>query len=107
MNELLEEKDRDARSLGTRLETFSALFDNNPIDERNYVAEAVAGTQAVTTYVHPAPRDMVEELAEFVWHQEEPTVSTGPYAQWCVMRGASSKVRVLLDGQGGDELLAG
>lgn len=34
-------------------------------------------------------------------------VSTGPYAQWCVMRAAREKVTVMLDGQGGDELLAG
>ena len=34
-------------------------------------------------------------------------VSTGPYAQWCVMRKAREQVTVLLDGQGGDELLAG
>ena len=34
-------------------------------------------------------------------------VSTGPYAQWCVMRKAHEEVTVLLDGQGGDELLAG
>ena len=42
-----------------------------------------------------------------VWHQDEPIVSTGPYAQWCVMRLAQPKVTVLLNGQGGDELLAG
>ena len=42
-----------------------------------------------------------------VWHQEEPIVSTGPYAQWCVMRSAREQVTVLLDGQGGDELIAG
>ena len=42
-----------------------------------------------------------------MWHQDEPIVSTGPYAQWCVMRLAQPKVTVLLNGQGGDELLAG
>src|SRR5262245_3404213 len=34
-------------------------------------------------------------------------VSTGPYAQWCVVRLAAPHVKVLLDGQGGDELLGG
>ena len=107
MNGLLEDEDRDAGSLGNRLETFSAVFDNDPIDERDYIAEAVAGTRAASTFIHPTPHEFVGELEAFVWHQDEPIVSTGPYAQWAVMRGASEKVKVLLDGQGGDELLAG
>lgn len=107
MNDLLVEEDRDARSLGGRLQTFSAVFDNDPIDEREYVAEAVKGTRAESNLIHPTPHEFAEELETFVWHQEEPIVSTGPYAQWRVMRGAAEKVKVLLDGQGGDELLAG
>ncbi|MEW6031423.1 MAG: asparagine synthase (glutamine-hydrolyzing) [Bacillota bacterium] len=107
MNELLEAQDRDAGSMGARLQTFSAVFDGDPIDERDYIEEAVQGTRAEPNYIHPTPHEFVTELESFVWHQEEPTVSTGPYAQWRVMRGASEKVKVLLDGQGGDELLAG
>jgi asparagine synthase (glutamine-hydrolysing) len=42
-----------------------------------------------------------------VWLQDEPMVSSGPYAQYRVMELAREKVKVLLDGQGGDELLAG
>ena len=55
----------------------------------------------------PYSPEFVEELRDFIWHQEEPIVSTGPYAQWCVMRSAREQVTVLLDGQGGDELIAG
>lgn len=107
MDELVKENDRDAQAVGQRMKTFTAVFDNDPIDEREYVVEALAGTVAESNYIHPTPHQFVTELEAFVWHQEEPTVSTGPYAQWCVMRGASEKVKVLLDGQGGDELLAG
>lgn len=39
--------------------------------------------------------------------QEEPIISTGPYAQYAVMREASEHVTVLLDGQGADEMMAG
>ncbi len=107
MNGLLVGKARDAESMGSELKTFSAVFDNDPIDERDYIAEAVAGTTAESNLIHPTPHEFVTELEAFVWHQDEPLVSTGPYAQWRVMRGASEKVKVLLDGQGGDELLAG
>ena len=34
-------------------------------------------------------------------------ISSGPYSQWCVMKLAREQVKVLLDGQGADEVLAG
>jgi len=108
MDRLVKEDDPDAAgAVGSRIKTFSAVFDNDPIDETDYIVEATRGTVAESHYIRPSPHRFIEELEDFVWHQEEPTVSTGPYAQWCVMRGASDEVKVLLDGQGGDELLAG
>jgi asparagine synthase (glutamine-hydrolysing) len=107
MSELLGEEAPDAASLRGQLKTFSAVFDGDPIDERKYIEIAVESTGADTTYTNPTSPEFIDELREFVWHQEEPIVSTGPYAQWCVMRSAREQVTVLLDGQGGDELLAG
>ena len=44
---------------------------------------------------------------DFVRTQEEPLISSGPYAQYQVMREATKHVTVLLDGQGADEMMAG
>jgi asparagine synthase (glutamine-hydrolysing) len=107
MSELLKEDVPDAASLRGQLKTFSAVFDGDPIDEREYIETAVESTGADTTYTSPTSHEFIRELRDFVWHQEEPIVSTGPYAQWCVMRSAREQVTVLLDGQGGDELIAG
>ena len=107
MSELLKEDVPDAASLRGQLKTFSAVFDGDPIDEREYIETAVESTGADTTYTNPTSHEFIGELRDFVWHQEEPIVSTGPYAQWCVMRSAREQVTVLLDGQGGDELIAG
>jgi len=107
MSELLKEEAPNATSLQGQLKTFSAVFDGDPIDERAYIEIAVRSTGADTTYTNPTSPAFVDELRDFMWHQEEPMVSTGPYAQWCVMRLAREQVTVLLDGQGGDELLAG
>ncbi len=107
MSELLKEDAADAASLRGQLKTFSAVFDGDPIDEREYIEIAVESTGADTTYTNPTSPEFVHELRDFIWHQEEPIVSTGPYAQWCVMRSAREQVTVLLDGQGGDEMLAG
>jgi asparagine synthase (glutamine-hydrolysing) len=98
---------RDADSMGERLKTFSAVFSGDPIDEREYIEHVLEASGAEGNFVNPTSAQFVEELPQFVWYLDEPIVSTGPYAQWAVMRLARSKVTVLLDGQGGDELLAG
>ena len=104
---LLEEHVPDAVSLGDRLKTFSIVYDGDPIDEREYMDAVLAEVDAEAAFAEPTSERFVEELDRLVWHQDEPIVSTGPYAQWCVMRLAQPKVTVLLNGQGGDELLAG
>jgi asparagine synthase (glutamine-hydrolysing) len=107
MSNLLHKHVPDAVSMGDHLKTFSAVFDGDPIDEHRYIDIVLAATGAESHLIHPKAAEFLEEIDEVVWHQEEPMVSTGPYAQWCVMRKAHEEVTVLLDGQGGDELLAG
>jgi asparagine synthase (glutamine-hydrolysing) len=97
----------DAVSLGDRLKTFSIVYDGDPIDERAYMDAVLAEVDAEPAFAEPTSERFVAELDPLVWHQDEPIVSTGPYAQWCVMRLAQPEVTVLLNGQGGDELLAG
>ncbi|MDQ1432421.1 MAG: hypothetical protein QOF40_3023, partial [Actinomycetota bacterium] len=106
-NGLLTAHVPDAVSLGDRLKTFSIVYDGDPIDEREYMDAVLAEVDAEPAFAEPTSERFVEELDQMVWHQDEPIVSTGPYAQWCVMRLAQPKVTVLLNGQGGDELLGG
>ena len=107
LSDLLRDQSADTGSLGGRVQTFSAVFDGDAIDERAFIEEEVRASGATTDYVRPSAPDFLREVTDLVWFQEEPQVSTGPYAQWCVLREAASHVRVVLDGQGGDELLAG
>ncbi|MET0628419.1 MAG: asparagine synthase (glutamine-hydrolyzing) [Acidimicrobiia bacterium] len=106
-NRLLAEHVPDATSLGDHLKTFSIVYDGDPIDERDYMDAVLAEVDAEPFFAEPTSDEFVRELDQMVWHQDEPIVSTGPYAQWCVMRLAQPEVTVLLNGQGGDELLAG
>ena len=107
LSDLLRGQSADTASLGGRVQTFSAVFDGDAIDERAFIEEEVRASGATTDYVRPTAPDFLREVTDLVWFQEEPQVSTGPYAQWCVLREAARHVRVVLDGQGGDELLAG
>jgi asparagine synthase (glutamine-hydrolysing) len=89
-------------------QTFSACSDDPRCDERRYIHAVVAATGASSHEVFPDPVRLYEELPSILRHQEEPFAGTSVMAQWSVMRAAhQAGVKVLLDGQGADELLLG
>lgn len=91
-----------------RQKTFSSCFEDKRYDERDYIEEVSRRTRAEKNLLFPSADDFVEDLNRLIRHQEEPFDGTGIYAQWCVMKAARERgVTVLLDGQGGDEQLAG
>jgi asparagine synthase (glutamine-hydrolysing) len=93
---------------GDRPFTFSARFQDRSVDEGQYIRAVTEKLSTPNFTVYPDPYHMIEELNTFTWHQEHPFASASLYSQWCVMRLAKEHgVTVLLDGQGGDELLAG
>ncbi len=98
-----------AKSVGARQNTFSAVFPDSINDEETYVDAFLGqyGDRITPHKIQPTPEQFVDDLADFIRTQEEPIVSTGPYAQYQVMREASKHVTVLLDGQGADEMMAG
>ncbi|MDR3072141.1 MAG: asparagine synthase (glutamine-hydrolyzing), partial [Clostridiales Family XIII bacterium] len=106
----LMNSDKDStKAVGNLQNVFSAVFPGALNDEERYVDAATSAYEG-TLDVHkiqPTSADLLEDLTDFVRTQEEPTISSGPYAQYQVMRLASKTVKVLLDGQGADEILAG
>ncbi|MFA6392457.1 MAG: asparagine synthase (glutamine-hydrolyzing), partial [Patescibacteria group bacterium] len=105
VNKLLKEK--NVPSIGEIQKTFSSCFANKKFDEREYIEEVIKHTGAEKNYIFPKPEEFLEELDNLIWHQEEPFSGTSMFAQQMVFKKAREKVKILLDGQGGDELLAG
>jgi asparagine synthase (glutamine-hydrolysing) len=89
------------------LHTFSALYPGQSIDESEYVHSVEKYVNSVPHYAYPTVDQFWDEISEWVWYQEEPTISSAPYAYYSVYRIAKGKVKVILSGNGGDELLAG
>ena len=70
--------------------------------------EVVKATGTEAHYVCPDVESLFPALERITWHQDEPFGSTSIYAQWRVFElAAGSRVKVMLDGQGADEQLAG
>ena len=102
-NQLLREQ--DAHSLQR---TFSACAEVERFDERKWIDEVVRQTALDAHYVYPALENLFEVSPKITWHQDEPFGSTSIFAQWNVFQlAAENNVRVMLDGQGADEQLAG
>jgi asparagine synthase (glutamine-hydrolysing) len=90
------------------INTFSACFNNEKYNEEFYLDLVNQAVPSLPNKIYPDPNGFIEEASDLFYHQEEPFDTLSAYAQWCVFREARNKnVLVLLDGQGGDELLFG
>jgi asparagine synthase (glutamine-hydrolysing) len=97
-----------ATAVGDRLYTFTSCYEHREIDERGYALEAANAVGATPHLVFPSARDFWDSFPRIAWHQDMPFGSLSYYAQWRVMRAAKEAgVKVLLDGQGGDEVFGG
>lgn len=101
-------KKNEKVNIGDRLKLFTAVFDDAAIDERKWAKEMVDRTGADWKMVSPKPEEFVRDVKELLYSQDVPIWSTSTYAQFRVMKLVhDNNIRVVLDGQGGDELFAG
>ena len=98
----------EAQDVGGRQKTFSACFEDLRFDERRFIRPVIECTAASNFQVFPDAKRFGDEMFDFVGQMDEPVLSTSPYSQWNVMRKVKEAgVKVILDGQGSDELMAG
>jgi asparagine synthase (glutamine-hydrolysing) len=98
------------QAAGERLElhAFSHIASDPALSEERWIDIVAGATGAVSHRVRPSAADLAADLDELVRVQEEPFGSTSIYAQRRVFRLAREVgVKVVLDGQGADEMLAG
>jgi asparagine synthase (glutamine-hydrolysing) len=90
------------------IHAFSYIAEDPAISEERWVDLVVARAGAVVHKVRPAPGELIADLDRLIYTQDEPFGSTSMYAQYCVFRAAAREgIKVMLDGQGADEMLAG
>lgn len=88
--------------------TFSIGFEEGEeFSELNYarkVAEHIGSTHHETII---SQKQFVDFIDEFVWHSDEPIADLASIPLYYVSKLASSHVKVVLSGEGADEILAG
>jgi asparagine synthase (glutamine-hydrolysing) len=90
------------------IRTFSYIADDPAINEERWVDAAATAAGAAVHKVRATPDELVADLDRLVYAQDEPFGSTSIYAQYRVFGLARAQgIKVMLDGQGADEMLAG
>ena len=108
VDRLLRTEHENALAVGDRQRTFTVFFEERGYDERPYADAVVERTQTDAHWVTFTDRELAGDLPRIVEAQGEPFGSTSIAAGWYVLRAAKQAgLTVMLDGQGGDEVLAG
>ena len=95
-------------NLGGRLNVFTLKFNEPGIDESPWAKYIVDQTNAEWNLVTPSADDLLKDFQDMNYAQDIPVCTTGTYGQFQLMRRAKEKgIKVILDGQGGDELFGG
>ena len=90
------------------LNTFSAGFvGREAVDERVYAREVAASIGSSHHEVEVGPENFLDNLRKIVWHMDEPTLSPGVYPYFFLCGLVADSVKVVLGGQGSDELFGG
>jgi asparagine synthase (glutamine-hydrolysing) len=89
------------------IKTFSVAFDDRDANELEF-ARLVARTYKTDHHeVIVSPEDFFAALPKLVWHEDEPVAFPASVPLYFVSRLAQRHVKVVLTGEGSDELLGG
>ncbi|MDQ3253017.1 MAG: asparagine synthase (glutamine-hydrolyzing) [Acidobacteriota bacterium] len=89
------------------IKTFSVAFAEREANELEYARLVADAYQTDHHEVVVSPQDFFAALPKLVWHEDEPLAHPSSVALYFVSRLAAEHVKVVLTGEGSDELMAG
>jgi asparagine synthase (glutamine-hydrolysing) len=96
-----------ARQIGRPLQTFSVAFEDRACNELAYARQVATAIGAENHEVIVGERDFFDALPRLIWHEDEPIAHPSSVPLFFVSALARRHVKVVLTGEGSDELLAG
>ena len=89
------------------LQTFSVAFKDRAYSELDYARQVSNAIKADAHEIVIDDNDFFGALPRLIWHEDEPIAHTSSVPLYFVSQLASRHVKVVLTGEGSDELLAG
>ena len=92
----------------TKIKTFSAIFKGFEYDESKFMEIVERKYNINPTYIEPVQYNYIDELKKIIWYMDYPSLSLSVFPLWKIMQEINkNNIKVILDGQGADESLAG
>jgi asparagine synthase (glutamine-hydrolysing) len=97
-----------ASKYGQQFKSFTGTFEEGPeFSELYFAIEAAKMANSLLYKVTPTEQQFIDLLPKLIWHLDEPVAGPGVFPQYIVSKLASEHVKVVLGGQGGDEIFGG
>lgn len=91
-----------------RHKVFTVKSQNRKYDESQFAQMVIDVTNTDAYFKVPSGADLETDLEKFIWHNDEPLIKASMFGGYHVYKLAKeSGVRVVLDGQGADEIFGG
>ncbi|PWT83505.1 MAG: asparagine synthase (glutamine-hydrolyzing) [Acidobacteria bacterium] len=89
------------------IKTFSVAFEEREANELEYARLVASKFKTDHHEILVSPEEFFEALPKLIWHEDEPLAHLASVPLYFVSRLASQHVKVVLTGEGSDEMLAG
>ncbi len=97
-----------SKFLNNPLKSFSGAFHEGPeFNELKYARIAAKAANSELFEVFPTEQEFIDLLPTLIYHLDEPVAGPGLFPQYIVSKLAAKHVKVVLGGQGGDEIFGG
>jgi asparagine synthase (glutamine-hydrolysing) len=97
-----------SKFLDKQIKSFSGAFKEGPeFNELKYARIAAKAANAELFEIYPTEQEFIDLMPKLIYHLDEPVAGPGLFPQYIVSKLASKHVKVILGGQGGDEIFGG
>lgn len=94
--------------LNKQIKSFSGAFhEGAEFNELEYARIAAQSANAQLYEIFPTEQQFIDLIPKLIYHLDEPVAGPGLFPQFIVSQLASKHVKVILGGQGGDEIFGG
>lgn len=97
-----------SKFLNKPFKSFSGAFKEGPeFNELKFARIAAKAAKSELFEIFPTEQEFIDLIPKLIYHLDEPVAGPGLFPQYIVSKLASKHVKVILGGQGGDEIFGG